>query len=229
MKHIAPLILCIVLFSCSSHPSSENTPKNSEAIFVLVENGGTIVSEEQEDAVNTTLNLLQQLTKLGRRHETRNSEIYIILTALPNRIAWSGTPRQLSEQAEEIKSLLVFHQSFNDLMIAFEQMEITINLTEPENVRIYYIGSTVHIPFQPINNKNKIEVKVPRELPSDLALGNFADRLTTLKIYRVHPDQDQVLQSYLASIGILKRAKSGDLDFALLGKAQTRSKIKNLL
>ena len=133
------------------------------------------------------------------------------------------------EQAELIKNLIIFKPSFSDLVVAFEQIETTINLTQPDTARLYWIGPCINVPFQPGKGKNHIEVQVPQEVPSELALANFADRLTTLKIMRVHPDQDQSLLTYLSSIGILKRAKTGDLDFALLGEAQTRSRLKNLL
>ena len=113
--------------------------------------------------------------------------------------------------------------------MAFEQIETTINLTQADNIRLYWIGPAIHVPFQVNDDNSAIEVKVPQEIPANLALGNFADCLGTLKIMRVHPDQDQMLLAYLASIGILKRAKSGGLDFALLGTAQTRSKLKDLL
>lgn len=226
MKYFPIIFLCIFICSCNEHHSVNVTQKN-EAIFVLIENGGTIAPGEQEEAVSISLNLLQQLTKLGRRKATKNNQIHILLSALPNRIAWSGSPRQLLEQAGEIKALLTFNQSFSDLVMAFEQIETTINLTQPDSIRLYWIGSTIHVPFQ--ESSNTIEVKVPQEVPAHLALGKFASRLSRLKIMRVHPDQDQMLQAYLASIGILRRAKSGDLDFALLGDAQTRSRIKDLL
>ena len=227
MKTLSILVLCVFLFSCSNPPSTGDTAPNNESIFVLIENGGTIVPEEQDEARNVAFNLFQQITKLSRRRATRDTQVHILLSALPNRIAWSGTPMQLLEQAEHIKSLLIFHQTFNDLVMAFEEIQTTINLTQPDNIRLYWIGSTIHVPFQ--ESKVTIEVHVPQDVPANLALANFADRLTALKIFRVHPDQDQKLQEYLESIGILKRAKSGDLDFALLGAAQTASKIKDLL
>ncbi len=227
MKHFSIIILCLFLFSCSDHSSNESKTQSNEAIFVLIENGGTIAPEEQDDAMSTALHLLQQLTKLSKRKATRDSQVHILFSALPNRIAWSGSARQLLEQAQNIISLISFKQSFSDLVMAFEQIETTINLTQPDSVRLYWIGSTINVPFQ--ENEGDIEIHVPQVVPANLALGKFADRLTTLKIMRVHPDQDQMLLNYLASISILSRAKSSDLDFALLGHAQTRSKINDLL
>ena len=229
MKRISILIFCIVLCACSNQPSTVNTPKSNEAIFVFLENGGTVPADEQEDALNATLYLLGQLTKLGRRHATRHTQVHILLSALPNRIAWSGTPNQLLGQAEDIKNLLTFKPSFSDLIVAFDEIETTIKLTQPDTVRLYWIGPCINVPFQSSNKKGEISVKVPQEIPVDLALANFAERLTTLKIYRVHPDQDQMMQAYLEPLGILKRAKAGDLDFSLLGAAQTKSKINDLL
>lgn len=229
MKRIIALILCAFLFACNDRPVTVTTHQTNEAIFLLIENGGTVAREEQDDALNTSLHLLQQLTKLSKRRATRDTQVHILLSARPNRIAWSGTSRQLLEQADYIKSLITFEPSFSDLVVAFEQIKTTIDLTQPDKVRLYWIGPTIHVPFQANDGNSAIEVKVPQEVPANLALGSFTDRLTTLKIMRVHPDQDQMLQAYLSSIGILKRAYSGDLDFALLGVAQTRSRLKNLL
>lgn len=73
--------------------------------------------------------------------------------------------------------------------MAFEQIETTINLTQPDSVRLYWIGSTIHVPFQ--ESDEPVVVKVPQVVPANLALGKFSDRLKTLKIMGVHPDQDQ--------------------------------------
>lgn len=228
MKYLAILLLIIILTSCSEQAPPPASNQNKEAIFILIENGGTIPPEEQQDALNVTFHLLQQITKLKRRKATKETQVHILLSALPNRIAWSGTPRQLLEQVQFIKDLITFKQSFSDLVMAFDQIETTINLTQPEKVRLYWVGSTIHVPFQ-LSDRSEISVKVPQQVPANLALANFADRLSVLKIMRVHPDQDHILQVYLASIGILSKAKSGILDFALMGDAQTRSKIDNLL
>jgi len=228
MKRIIPLILCAFLFACNDRPARVSTPQSNESIFLLIENGGTVTEEEQDDALSTSLHLLQQLTKLAKRRATRDIQVHILLSARPNCIAWSGTSRQLLEQADYIKSLITFEPSFSDLVVAFEQIKTTIELTQPDKVRLYWIGPCINVPFQVSDDKH-IEVKVPQEVPSNLALSSFADRLSTLKIMRVHPDQDEPLKTYLSSIGILKRSYVGDLDFALLGVAQTRSRLKNLL
>lgn len=230
MKYLITFMLCIVLSACSHEQAPAPVPvPDDEAIFVLIENSGTIAPDDQEDALDVVLHLLQQLTKLGHRKATRNAQIHILLTATPNQIAWSGTPQQLLEEAGKIKDLLTFKTSFSDLVIAFEQIDTTINLTQASKVRLYWIGSTIHVPFQVTDKNSPIEVKVPQEVPANLALANFADRLSVLKIMRVHPDQDQMLQAYLGGVGILSRAKLGKLDFALRGAAQTQSRINNLL
>lgn len=226
MKFFKIVSMCILLAACGEQTSTP-TKQPTEAIFVLIENGGTVAENDRDAAMDTALNMLQQLTSLERRRATRNAQIHIVLSASPNRIAWSGTPTQLLEQAGEVKNLIVFKTSFSDLVMAFEQIETTINLSQPDTVHMYWIGSTVHVPFQSADQE--IEVQVPQEVPSNLALSQFSDRLSVLKIMRVHPDQDQMLQAYLASIGVLGRARSGDLDFSLLGEAQTRSHLKTLL
>ena len=226
MKISALIIVIFTLIGCG-----EQTPPmpahKTEAIFVLIENGGTIAEDDQGEALNTALNLFQQLTTLGRRRATKNVAIHIVLSASPNRIAWSGTPDQLLAQAEDVKNLIIFKRSFSDLVMAFEQIETTVNLTQPDAIRLYWIGTTIHVPFQTASEA--IVVEVPQDVPSNLALSRLASRLSVLKIMRVHPDQDQILQAYLASLGILERARKGELDFSLLGEAQTKSRLKTLL
>ncbi|MFI0416403.1 MAG: hypothetical protein ACH255_19940 [Candidatus Thiodiazotropha sp.] len=226
MKFLKILSLCLFLVACGKHPPApqERLP---ESIFVLIENGGTVAENERDEAMETALQLLQQLTSLDRRKATRNAQVHIVLSASPNRIAWSGTPGQLLEQAQEVKKLIVYKPTFSDLVMAFEQIETTINLSQARVVRLYWIGSTVHVPFQIADSE--IEVQVPQVVPHNLALRNFADRLSVFKIMRVHPDQDRVLQTYLISIDVMQRARSGALDFSLLGVAQTRSRLKTLL
>jgi len=226
MKKLTFIVIALLLSACNRQvPTDVKT--SAPSIFVLFENGGTVPEDEREDALNTAMHLLQQLTRMDRRKATRNAQIQIILSALPNRIAWSGTPGQLLAQAKEVRALISFKPSFSDLVMAFEQIETTIKLTQPDDIRLYWIGSTIHVPFQ--KTDSEIQVQVPQEVPGNLALPSFADQLSVLKIMRVHPDQDQILQAYLGSHGILKRAKLGTLDFALLGAAQTKSNLSNLL
>lgn len=226
MTKLAFLLIALFLTACGEQASTDEKQKH-QSIFVLFENGGTVPENEQEEALNTVLHLFQNLTDLRRRKATRDTQIQIILSARPNRIAWSGTPEQLSAQVEEIKSLLTFKPSFSDLVMAFQEIETTIKLTQPDDVRLYWIGPTIHVPFQ--KTDTEIKVEVPQPVPASLALPSFADKLIVLKILRCHPDQDQILQSYLASHGLLKRSKNGTLDFALLGAAQTKSNLKDLL
>lgn len=96
MKHLATIFLCIFLFSCSDYSSTESKIQSNEAIFILIENGGTIEPHEQEDALNTALHLLQQTSKLSKRKATRDVQVHILFSAHPNRIAWSGTARRAS-------------------------------------------------------------------------------------------------------------------------------------
>ena len=92
MKILTAILLVFGLVACGEQTPPAQAPK-TESIFVLVENGGTIMKEDQGEALNTALNLFQQLTTLGRRRATKNTQIHIVLSALPNRIAWSGTRR----------------------------------------------------------------------------------------------------------------------------------------
>jgi len=220
------VLLSLALGACSGE-ASRAKKADTQAIFVLIENGGTVAPEDQKEARLTINNLLHQLSKMDRRKATRGVQIHVVLTALPNRVSWSGTPVQLLEQAAQIQELITFKPTYSDLVIAFEQIETTRNLTSPDKTHLYWVGPTIHVPFQ--DTGGEIEINVPQELPEGLALAALAPHLSTLKILRVHADQDQVLQAYLATLGVFKRAGDGSLDFGLLGVAQTRSNLSDLL
>ena len=164
MKILTFVFIALFISACGDGSAPTKKPP-VQSVFVLFENGGTIAASDQDDALNTMLYLLQQLSEMDRRKATRNAQINIVLGALPNRIAWSGTPRQLMEQA----------------------------------------------------------------IPDDLALSSFVDDLSVLKVYRVHEDQDQILLTYFAALGVLKASREGALDFSLLGAAQTQSSLSDLL
>ena len=82
MKLFSIIILSIVLVACGKQAPTPQS-QSSESIFVLFENGGTVAQSEQGEALNTALNLLQQITSLDRRKATRNTQVHIILSALP--------------------------------------------------------------------------------------------------------------------------------------------------
>jgi len=229
MKHLFLILLsCLFLVACSDPAQEARAPvQKPEAIFVIIENGGTIAESEQTHATNTALHLLQQITALARRKATRDAQVHLILTATPNRLAWSGTPAQLLEQAQHLKEMIRFNPSFSDLVMAFEQVETTINLSDANKVRLYVIGPFIHVPFQ--NNDAPIDIHLPQAVPPALALPNILDQISVLKFMNVHDDQDMELLGYLRSIGVMGRAKQGALEFSLKGTAQTKAALHDLL
>ncbi len=222
MKKLTLILLTIIAVTGCGQKAQSNADKQAvEAIFVLFENGGTVEKDDQEDAALALRHLFQQFSKLSHKKSTKYIQINLVLSALPNRIAWSGTPQQLVEQTDFVTSLITFKPTFSDLVMAFDQIETTVNLSSAEKIRLYWIGPTVNVPFQ--NTNDPIDVEVPQAIPENLALERLVPMLTTLKIMRVHPDQDSVLQAYLTQIGVMAKARAHELDFALWGTAQTKA------
>lgn len=222
------IILCLFLVACSD-PAQEAriAAQKPETIFVVIENGGTVPEKDQTHAINTALNLLQQITALARRKATRDAQVHFIFTAAPNRLAWSGTPAQLLEQAQRIKEMISFKQSFSDLVMAFDQVKTTIDLSGADQVRLYMIGPFIHVPFQ--KSDAPIDIHLPQAVPPTIALPDFLDRIHVLKFMNVHDDQDMELLSYLRMHGVTQRAQQGALEFSLKGTAQTKAALHDLL
>lgn len=221
------ILVAIVMISRDPETATIQELPKTHSIFVLIENGGTVAEPDQDEALNTVYSMLQQLISLNRRKDTRDTQINIVLSATPNRISWSGTPTKLLEEAEVVKELVAFRPTFSDLVMAFEQISTTINLTNPDQISLYWLGSVVHVPFQ--TTSNEIQIKVPQQIPAELALPYFSERLSTLKLYGVHPDQDDIVLEYMRSIGVISSANDGSLDFQLLGAAQTKGSLDDLL
>lgn len=229
MKHLFSILLsCLFLVACNDSAQENRAPvQKPETIFVIIENGGTVPEKDQAHATKTALHLLQQITALARFKATRNAQVHLILTATPNRLAWSGTPAQLLEQAPHIKELMSFKQSFSDLVMAFKQVETTITLSGADKVRLYVIGPFIHVPFQ--NSDAPIDIHLPQPVPPTLALPDFLDHIHVLKFINVHADQDMELLNYLRTIGVMARAQQGEMEFSLKGTAQTKAALHDLL
>ncbi|GJL65994.1 MAG: hypothetical protein NPIRA05_09650 [Nitrospirales bacterium] len=220
-------VLAISLISKSPPSSNTTTRPETSSVYVLIENGGTVDEQDQPAALDAINHLMQQLSELERRRATRDTDIHIVLSTLPNRIAWSGKPEALLQDVEVIQQLTAFKPTFSDLVMSMSQISTTIDLNPTDETTLIWLGPTVHVPFQ--ETSEDIQVQVPQDIPPELALPNFADRLTALKVYGVHPDQDEKLQDYFRNIGVLSRASTGELDFRLLGPAQTKGNLSNLL
>lgn len=219
------LSLCLLLVACGEQATATK-PKTS-ALFVLIENGGTVSANLQDGVKQTTMNLFEQITKLNRRKATRDVQIHILFSDKPYQISWSGTPQQLLEQAQEVIALMEFRASFSDLVMAYEQINTTIQITQPDDIKLYHIGLFIHVPFQ--NTDDEIQIAVPQDVPKNLALSSLLPKLSVLKFYGVHPDQDKKLSDYLSKHGVFARAKEGTLEFTLHGAAQTKSSLTKLL
>jgi hypothetical protein len=226
MIRIITTLLIIAYSVLTPPPASAKRPSAPElAIFVLIENGGSVT--DTKAAKQTTKHLLGQLTTLKRRRATKNAQIYIILSALPNRITWSGTPQMLLDQASDVLKLVTFKPTFNDLVLAFNQINTTVQLTLPDEYRLYWIGPTIHVPFS-TSNEN-VRIKVPQEIPVELKFSELALKASVVKLYGVHPDQDEILLKHIIATGIRKRARTNKLDFELMGPAPTAAHLKDLL
>ena len=224
-KKLLYLVPIALLSACGSDKQSTTGISSPEHIYVLIENGGTVSSDDQESMQNTALNLLHQLTTLTRKSTTRHAQIHLVLTAKPNTIAWSGTPGQLSEQAGLVKSLITFNPTFSDLVMSFEHIQTNIHLTQSDRVRLYWIGPAIHAGY---SDDSEITITLPQKLP-DLALSSFAQKLTHFKAYNIHADQITMMQNTLSAYGLIDRARAGHVALTLLGTAQTKANLSKLL
>jgi len=212
------LALVAVMLGVTPAASGAAT-QNSLAIFVVIENGGVVTDKE---AATESINyLLGELVKLRRRRATKHGQIHIILSANPTEVTWSGTPQQLFEQGHSILELIKFKDTCSDLVLAWDQADLTKRITMPDEVRLIAIGPMINASFP--CDKGDTTIKLPQPAPQKLKLAKLAADATQIKLLNVHADQDEVYLTYLQKAGVITRAKKNEIDFDLMDAARTRA------
>lgn len=223
MKRRFFVLIIFVLMTAQTPALADNPP---ETIFVLIENGATV--QDSQSVTQTTKHLLGQLTQLKRRRATRDARIVIVLSARPNRVAWSGTPGQLLHQAQDVLDLITFRKSPSDLVLAFDQIRTTQALSQSGTFRLYWIGPAIHVPYDRESGKT-IRIEVPQPVPEEIALAEVAKQCDTVRIFNIHPDQDSVYLDYFKKTGLMKLVKNKTLAFSIMDTGQTEGHHKDLL
>lgn len=220
---ITTVLIFAALFT--AHPAGASEPDTRLEIIVLIENGGTV--EDPEAASVTIRHLFDQLSALRRKRAAKHAQISIVLTASPTQITWSGTPAQLLEQAQDVLKRIEFKSTPSDLVLAWEQIDTTLQLAVPSEYRLYWIGPAIHVPFSAAGGE--VEIKVPQAVPADMKFADLAEQASVLRMYGVHPDQDTVYLEFLRDHGLIDRARKGALKLSVMGAAQTLSHLNRLL
>lgn len=189
------------------------------AIFVLIENGGTITDKDaQSEAISF---MLGELADLRKRRATRDTQIHLVLSAMPTEVSWSGTPQQLYDQGARVLELVALRETCSDLVLAWEQIALTARITRPDDLRLIAIGPAIHAGF-PCDDEGAL-ITLPQPAPVELRLGEMAGKASYLRMLNVHADQDQMIFDHLEAAGVLARVDAGELDFDLMGAARTRA------
>lgn len=218
LLRVAALIALGAFLISASRAWAQGEP-NPPAYFVVIENGGTVQARE-EMAVNIDF-LLGELTELRRRKATKDVQIHIILSANPTEVSWSGTPEQLFAQGLQVKEMITFRDTCSDLMLAWDQVEITARITMPSALNLIAVGPMIHAGF-PCDEGEAI-IRLPQAVPADLALSDLALEAVGLVLLGVHADQDEVYLDHFRDLGLLERARAGEVSFDLMDMARARA------
>lgn len=199
--------------------------ESKTAIYLVIENGAVVT--DPESSVETIRNVLGELVQLRRKRDLKDSEIAIILTANPTEVTWSGTPGDLYEQGQAVLDLITFKSTCSDLVLAWDQVSVTARITMPDEIDLIAIGPAIHAGFP--CDQGEQTITLPQAAPEGLKLGEIAASARLLRLFNVHPDQDEVYADHLAQWGVLDRAKAGELDLDLMDAARTRAAYGRLL
>jgi len=210
---------CIFLAATAAHADPQS------AVFLVIENGGVVT--DRDAAKTTTDFVLGEIVKLRRRRATRDTQIHIVLTANPTEVSWSGTAQQLFEQGQTVMDMIEFKDTCSDLSLAWGQVKLTTRITMPDEYQLIAIGPMIHAGFP--CDQGDTTISLPQDVPKDLMLGELASAASVVRLLNVHADQDEVYLDYLRDVGLVERARNGEVDFDLMDTARTRAAHGNIM
>jgi hypothetical protein len=75
-------------------------------------------------------------------------------------------------------------------VLAWDQVRVTARITMPDEIDLIAIGPAIHAGF-PCDQGERI-ITLPQPAPEGLKLGEIAASARLLRLFNVHPDQDEV-------------------------------------
>lgn len=217
---IALGLLGFNLITCSkSWAQSALSEPNPPAVFMVIENGGTVT--QQEELAEHINFLLGEMTDWRKKKASRNVQINIILSANPTEISWSGTPEQLFMQGHQVLELIAFQATCSDLELAWREAQLAIRADRPSSYQLIGIGPMIHAGF-PCDQGDNI-IRLPQPVPDNLVLGQLALEAERLVLLGVHADQDEIYLDHFESIGVMDRVQAGEVRFGFLDMARARA------
>lgn len=187
----------------------------SMIVELIVDNGGTVKAEGSQDLITNVLGSLANLH--GRSFN--NARIDLILTSHPTTV-WSGSPRDLLNQANAVLDQVKINDRCSDVERAFHQADQNLRVAAPKEAHLIVVSPLIAAPF-PCNQGPAITL--PQPVPQGIALGKTVSErnIATLTFFGVHPSQERVWTDYLESEGILAGARKDQLDLTFLGLQQS--------
>lgn len=215
------LFVAMLAISLANEAHARGEPSN--AITVVIETGATVA--DHESVLETARHVLGEIVQYRKHPSMRRAEVSIIVSSKPNAVAWSGTPKDLHAQAREVVDLITFSSTCSDLLIAYEQVSTLVTLSAPETLDVIAIGPSIHLGFPCAD----ATITLPQAVPEGSKLAELAGTARSVRMYEVHPDQDQALTAYFAEHGIIARAHAGEMELEVRDAARTRALYGELL
>ena len=97
----------------------------------------------------------------------------------------------------------------------------------PDEYQLIAIGPMIHAGFP--CDEGDTTISLPQDVPTDLMLGELASAASVVRLLNVHADQDEVYLDYLRDVGLVERARNGEVDFDLMDAARTRAAHGNIM
>lgn len=222
-KTLTGAAAAVVLALSPAQEAKASVEEPANAIVFVIENGAVVT--DPDGVMETVRHAFGETVEYRRHRSMQHVEVTIILSAQPNAVAWTGSPKDLYAQGQQVMDMITFSGTCSDLVMAYEEISTLVTLTAPETLDLISIGPAIHFGY-PCESAT---ITLPQAVPEGSKLAELAGTARSVRMYEVHPDQDQALTAYFAEHGIIARAHAGEMELEVRDAARTRALYGELL
>ena len=210
-------VLALAFLASAFIPGAQAEGPKVTVVQAIIDNGGTVMEEDAQGVIN---NFVAGLSNL-RGHVLSNARIDLILTSHPTTV-WSGTRKDLIEQAHKVLELVKRNDRCSDVGRALRQAQQNLQVAGADVAYIFIYSPMIFAPFPCDKGPG---ITLPQPVPEGLEIGKLLETygVKAFKIFGVHASQEQVWTDYLTQENVIHRARLGEIDFAFLGFRQSET------
>jgi len=220
------LMLCTQESAAGWNPWEEE--KQARLITLVLDNSSVSPTTTEDLTSGAIQKVLQMASELrGGEYEV---EVAIVLTTQPSSEIFSGSPKELIDQAALVLEKSKLSNTCSDLGLSFKQVVTGYELRKPDRADVLVVSPAINVPFP--CGEDAEDITLPQKVDNEYLLetAKFSDSVTHLM---VEPDQEGELLEFYKKHGLWMPHNKADratssvsgptVDIKIMGVASSKS------